>query len=465
MRIRTATVLTAIAPIVVFGLIGWVFHLHGIQGLLHVEILFRVALLLASALAISPAALMLTGHVIRKKPNVRSRLQTPIITLASAGIVLALGGFGYLAGFPWSPAGDTSPRLIVAAGSGTNGLPDVAVVADSRATARYSLTWGNANTRTTLEEDRPSRQHVFILRELRPAAEYWYQINDGTKYRFSTPGDASRPLHFAVGSDAHFGASDSRNDLTAKMLAQIASPTNHFNYFFSLGDNVEFGFRPEQWAKAQAGFSAMLPVIPSIFAAGNHDTLFTGLGRYLNYCYPAGTQYCSGTRLWHRFDVGKVHFIVLDLEWSAETFTPEQAAWLEQELRSIPADDWTIVMNHGFYYGSGSVVRGWKWYDNPDTINRIAPLFEKYGVDLVFSGHDHQMELLEKSGVTYVIAGAFGGLPDAPRTYASPASLWYRASDYGYVDVSVDDTSIAITFRRADGTDLKTAALHKSPQR
>ena len=61
-----------------------------------------------------------------------------------------------------------------------------------------------------------------------------------------------------------------------------------------------------------------------------------------------------------------------------------------QQLASIPKDDWKIVVGHGFYYASGSITDGWKWYDNPETINKLTPLFEKYGVDMVFSGHDHQ---------------------------------------------------------------------------
>jgi hypothetical protein len=461
MRIRISTILAVLAPAVIFALLGWILSLHGTMGLLHVEVIFRVALIVACAVGISPGVLTLIALRKWRNPEAGSRLRATVVILASAGIVMAVAGFGYLAGFPPSPAGDTAPRLIVAAGSGSHGIPDMAIVADSRSVARYTLTWGTLTTQTTIKEDHASRQHIFMLRDLRPATEYQYQLDEGTEYRFATADTASRPLHFAVGSDAHFGAADSRNDLTAKMLAQIASPANHFDYFFSLGDSVEFGFRPEQWQKARAAFSTVLPVTPTIFATGNHDALFTGLERYLDYCYPASVETGGGTRLWHRFDVGNVHFIVLDLEWSAEAFTNAQATWLEQELQSIPADDWTIVMNHGFYYASGSVVRGWKWYDNPDTIKRVTPLFERYGVDLVFSGHAHQMELLQKSGTTYVIAGAFGGILDAPRTYSSTASLWYEAANYGYVDVSVDDSSIIITFRDADGVELKTTALHK----
>ncbi len=119
------------------------------------------------------------------------------------------------------------------------------------------------------------------------------------------------------------------------------------------------------------------------------------------------------------------------------------------------------MVSHGFYYASGSFDDGWQWYDNPETIDALTPLFEKYGVDLVLSGHDHQMELLQQNGVTYAICGAFGGLPDAPRTYTSPASLWYVNGAYGFVDVSISGNQCNVTFRSSDNAVLKTFVINK----
>ena len=271
----------------------------------------------------------------------------------------------------------------------------------------------------------------------------------------------SKTLHFAVGSDAHFGAGTNRPDLTARMLDQISSPDNGYDYFFFLGDLVENGFQGGNWKAALQAFSATTSTIPSVFAAGNHDTLFAGLNYYKKYCYPAGLESQSGSQLWHRIDLGNIHFLVLDIEWSAESYTKEQGKWLEEQLKSIPADEWKIVMCHGFFYSSGSVAGGWKWYDNPETIQAVTPLFEKYGVDLVFSGHNHLLELLQKSGVTYVICGGFGGKPDPIRTYISPASLWYAGETYGFTDVTVNDTEARILFRDPSGSILESFTVAK----
>jgi hypothetical protein len=119
-------------------------------------------------------------------------------------------------------------------------------------------------------------------------------------------------------------------------------------------------------------------------------------------------------------------------------------------------------MSHSFYYASGLEADGWKWYDNPETIALLTPLFEEYKVDLVFSGHDHHLELLENSGVVYAICGAFGGLPDPERTYTSPSSLWYLSGEYGFVDVSVSGNQSNLIFRNSDFEVLKTFTVNKN---
>jgi UDP-2,3-diacylglucosamine pyrophosphatase LpxH len=202
--------------------------------------------------------------------------------------------------------------------------------------------------------------------------------------------------------------------------------------------------------------------VPVKYAVGNHDTLLGGLNRWENYCDPAGMTLQTGTQLWQRIDVGNVHFLVLDLEWSAESFTQAQSDWLNRQLASIPQNDWKIVIGHGFYYASGSIVQDWKWYDNPETINKLTPIFDKYGVDMVFSGHDHQLELLQKSGVSYVICGTFGGLPEPPRQYTSPESVWYADDDYAFADVTINGNSANLVFRDADNQVIKSFVIPKN---
>jgi UDP-2,3-diacylglucosamine pyrophosphatase LpxH len=273
--------------------------------------------------------------------------------------------------------------------------------------------------------------------------------------------DIPKPdIHFAVGSDAHFGAGTNSPDKSADMLKQIGDPANKYDMFFFLGDLVNYGFRDGQWQEALKAFSTTANSIPVRFVPGNHDTLFGGLKRYLAYCGPTTTTQ-DASKLWQRIDVGNVHFLLLDVEWSAETFTKEQADWLEAQLKSIPDKDWKIVMSHGFYYSSGVTQFGWNWYDNPETIKALTPLFEKYHVDIVFSGHNHYMEFLQHSSVSYVICGAFGGQPDPTPTYKSPASLWQLTGGAGFVDVTLHDNEATLIFRDYNSNVLQTFTVTK----
>ena len=279
--------------------------------------------------------------------------------------------------------------------------------------------------------------------------------------QLSLPHIDGQNLHFAVGSDTHFGAGTNSPDKTTLMLNQISNVANKYDAFFFLGDFVEYGFRDSQWHEAFQAFSPAALRVPMRFVPGNHDTMFGGLSRYEYYCNPTTTESQNGSKLWYRVDIGNVHFLLLDVEWSTETFTKDQSNWLETQLKSIPNEDWKIVMSHGFYYSSGVTFLGWNWFDNSETISELTPFFEKYGVDIVFSGHNHYLEFLQHSGVSYVISGAFGGKLDPAATYISPSSIWYQSGQFGFADVDITGNQATLNFRDPDSSILKSFTIVK----
>ena len=74
------------------------------------------------------------------------------------------------------------------------------------------------------------------------------------------------------------------------------------------------------------------------------------------------------------------------------------------------------AITHG-PYSSGS-------HGSNDTVRRdLVPLFESYGVDIVFAGHDHSYERSTVGGVKHVITGGGGGGCAAPGSLpGGPAS-------------------------------------------
>jgi UDP-2,3-diacylglucosamine pyrophosphatase LpxH len=377
------------------------------------------------------------------------------------GLMATVLIFVYVADIPISNTADEWPQLLVADGAGKNGIPDMAVAFHTKDKVVGSMVLGiegQSSAPIVIAENYARRAHVFLLNDLQPNTQYWYRVNNGQIYYFNTP-PAEGPLHFAVFSDAHYGNPTASNDLSAQMLQYIADPSHDFRLLFSLGDLVDHGFNDENWQAAFQALSTITSKIPTRFTVGNHETIMNGLKKYEAYCYPKGMVLESGSRIWYRVDVGDIHFLVIDLEWSAESFTSEQAEWLETQLASISPDDWTVVMGHGFYYASGARTEGWNWYDNPETIGKLTLLFEEYHVDMVFSGHAHQLELLQKEGVTYVICGPFGGALESGREYISPASVWYSIESQSFVDVTIDGEEAVLVFRDSNSEEVNSFTI------
>jgi acid phosphatase type 7 len=458
-KISLPVILAFIGALLVIAFLSWAFLQHGTVGLYRVNGFFRWVFIIFGLLGLVLLLLAVLFHWSKIK---RTRWLSVISVILSVfAIFIPSVAFYFTSGYFSQAIGDTPPQVLMADGTGAYGVPDMAVVFNSESVTTNTLTWGRESTTATLQENVPSKQHVFMLRDLQPGSTYNYQVNKSSVISFKTPA-LDGALHFAVASDSHFGVSTARNDLTAEMLGEIARPANGFDSFFFLGDLVEYGFQRSQWRQAFNAFSRTTSVIPTRFTVGNHDTLFSGLNNYNNYCYTQGMAVQTGSRLWYRIDIGKVHFLVLDLEWSAESFTPAQASWLEAQLKTIPAADWKIVLSHGFFYASGLEMNAWKWYDNPETISRLTPLFNKYKVDVVFSGHKHSLELLQNSGVVYVVCGAFGGLPDPASTYISPSSIWEKTGDYGFIDVTLNGNQCTLVFRDYHFEVLKSYTFNKN---
>jgi hypothetical protein len=129
---------------------------------------------------------------------------------------------------------------------------------------------------------------------------------------------------------------------------------------------------------------------------------------------------------WWTASVGDVRLIGLD---SNRIDDPAQLAFLERTLREA-TEPWRIVAVHEPPYSSG--YQG----SNEAVRERFVPLFERYGVQLVLSGHEHDYQrTVTIDGVTYVVSGAGGrtrGTGDADFTAASWSVLHFVDVDvYG----------------------------------
>lgn len=126
---------------------------------------------------------------------------------------------------------------------------------------------------------------------------------------------------------------------------------------------------------------------------GNHDLEVDG-GRY-------EFDELEMPRARYKRRIGSVDFFLLN---SNAVGSAKQREWLRTGLAGSTAR-WQIVAFHhppytcGGHSGSSAVVSRW------------VPVFERYGADLVLSGHDHNYQRFkEYRGVRYVVHGG-GGAP------------------------------------------------------
>jgi UDP-2,3-diacylglucosamine pyrophosphatase LpxH len=439
----------------------YIFSFPSTIGFYRVNGAFRPAFWLVGGLAaliplLAALDLWIQARRKRGKPHLPG---AGIWVISGVGLFLAVALFLFLGTSLNAGPSDQPPQLLLTEGSSASGAPNMAVAFWTSQPSQHTLQWGKAGESRTLAENMAQQEHAFMLRELEADSDYWYQVDQGPVVRFRTPPGEGEPLRFAVGADVHFGSSSSQYDLIAKMLNQIGDPAHGFSFFFLLGDIVDYGFSNPEWNEASSLLAPTTGQVPFRPLLGNHDTLFGGEALFQRYYYPTGMDLKEGSRQWFRVDNGRVHFLCLDLEWSAESLTPEQLAWLEKQLASIPAADWTVVLGHGFTYASGNVYQGWDWYDNPETIALLVPLFEKYDVDLALAGHAHHLEVLEKNGVTYAICGSFGCKPDTGLSYQSPFSIWSQAGPTAFLDISLGSGSGTLTIRDPDFQEIKSFPL------
>lgn len=130
-----------------------------------------------------------------------------------------------------------------------------------------------------------------------------------------------------------------------------------------------------------------------------------------------------GNERFYSFDYNDVLFIALDTNDPLNEEPNQMLPWLEEILRAKKST-WTVVYFHHSPYSSG--LHG----SETRVQEKIVPILEKYKVDVVFSGHDHnyqrtcqiQAGACQDSGVVYIVSGG-GGAP----LYPVGKNQWFTA--------------------------------------
>jgi len=170
-----------------------------------------------------------------------------------------------------------------------------------------------------------------------------------------------------------------------------------FDFAVAVGDNIYPNGSARYFTKHfEQPFAALLKERVSFHAVlGNHDVQE---GRQDQCQYPL---FNMGGRNYYTVKQGDG---LLDLFMLDSTDCDmAQIGWLEQQLKGSTAR-WKLAVLHHPLYSSGK-----KHGSDLNLRRKLEPLFVRYGVNAVFSGHDHIYERTKpQQGIQYFVTGAGG---------------------------------------------------------
>jgi predicted phosphodiesterase len=196
-------------------------------------------------------------------------------------------------------------------------------------------------------------------------------------------------LKFAIIGDS--GTGDSNQYRLAKVFSDIRQKFQ-YEFVIMVGDNMYGSQSASDYTKKfETPYKPILDQGIKFYAAlGNHDQPNQANYKLFN---------MNGKRFYTFKPRDGVRFFALDSNYMDK----EQLDWLDKEL-AASGSDWKIPFFHHPLYSSGST-------HGSDTALRdqLEPLFLKYSVDVVFSGHDHFYERIKpQKGIQYFVSGGAG---------------------------------------------------------
>ena len=346
-----------------------------------------------------------------------------------------------------------------------------------------------------LEADTEYRYRVIVDGTDWAAGERWDWVEDerggydlakaGREYdlRFRTwpdPDDPTPPLSFVALGDYGVGIrSDSESSRRQRRIAEVLDrvvETHDPRFVISLGDNIYQGesgavddetggedddwyssyFQPYRYALAR------VPVFPTI---GNHDTTDTEGSddrEQMEDNFHLGSRFdrpgrsYAGPGLFYSARFGRdLELVCFDTSQDPEEgvhrhFQGErQQDWLAERF-AAPDVTWRIPFSHHPAYCAGP-----HHGDDDEIIESMLPHFDRADVRLVLAGHEHNFQIGEAGGRTYVVSGAGGKVREEQpeRLGETGADAWAAHAHLLLVEVDGDRAELTpVSGLRPDGS-------------
>lgn len=260
--------------------------------------------------------------------------------------------------------------------------------------------------------------------------------------------NARSKTRFAVMGD--FGTGGSDEFAIARKMAEMHRESA-LEFVLGAGDNIYPNGAGRLLSKNfEQPFADLLREQVKFYTVlGNHDV---ESGRRDQMQYPlfnmGGANYYTVGR-----GNGLVDFFMLD----TTDFDNQQTVWLENQLSQSRAL-WKVAVFHHPIYSSAK-----KHGSDPKLRSRIEPLLKRYGVQVVFSGHDHVYERLKpQDGIQYFVSGGAGKVRQGDLDHKSDISAVGYDDDNHFMIIELDEKEIAFKAISKNGAMIDSGVIRQS---
>lgn len=270
--------------------------------------------------------------------------------------------------------------------------------------------------------------HRIKLENLKNNSVYFYKAmhsNDESEIlKFRTPPQENTPILFSVMGDNRSNPFDH---------SRKSKKMKRFEPLFSIytGD-LCFDGRYETWKSEffTEDELSLISEVPFFNSIGNHEGMRQNSKAFLE---PANKN--SGNDFYYSFDIGNIHFLVLNTEQSVKKGS-NQWKFAEEDLKNS-GKKWKIAVFHIPAYAGGG------HNGSKDMIKMTSELFEKYEVDACLTGHNHYYQRNYVNKIYHLVFGG-GGSPLYEPKNEDFTQISVKDFNYGIFEVFEDKINVSV---------------------